>query len=154
MTGLTPTTRAYSEIWLDGDLAASNEPDPPDTLYGEQYLPRKFKTAIAIEGDNCVDIYANDLGLIAHADDDGALAGFDLLVGGGMGRTANKPNTWPAVAQPLGYVRPRERGRGCASSRCGATGLRRSDRSPPCAAEVPHRRSRHRLVPQPRCSSG
>src|SRR5579862_8635767 len=42
VTGLTPTTRAYSEIWLDGDLAASNEPDPPDTLYGERYLPRKF----------------------------------------------------------------------------------------------------------------
>ena len=63
VTGLTPTTRAYSEIWLDGELAASNEPDPPDTLYGERYLPRKFKTAIAIEGDNCIDIYANDLGL-------------------------------------------------------------------------------------------
>ena len=53
--GSTPTTRAYSEIWLDGDLAASNQPERPDTLYGEQYLPRKFKTAIAIEGDNCVD---------------------------------------------------------------------------------------------------
>jgi len=106
VTGLTPTTRAYSEIWLDGDLAASNQPDPPDTLYGERYLPRKFKTAIALAGDNCVDVYANDLGLVAHATDAGALAGFDLLVGGGMGRTANKPNTWPAVAQPLGYVRP------------------------------------------------
>jgi sulfite reductase (ferredoxin) len=106
VTGLTPTTRAYSEIWLDGELAASNQPDPPDTLYGERYLPRKFKTAIAIEGDNCVDIYANDLGLVAHANSDGSLAGFDLLVGGGLGRTANKPNTWPAVAQPLAYVQP------------------------------------------------
>jgi sulfite reductase (ferredoxin) len=106
VTGLTPTTRAYTEIWLDGDLAASNQPDPPDTLYGEQYLPRKFKTAIAIEGDNCVDVYANDLGLVAHATDSGALAGFDMLVGGGLGRTANKPNTWPAVAQPFGYVLP------------------------------------------------
>jgi sulfite reductase (ferredoxin) len=106
VTGLTPTTRAYNEIWLDGDLAASNRPDPPDTLYGERYLPRKFKTAIAIAGDNCVDIYANDLGLVAHATDDGGLAGFDLLVGGGLGRTANKPNTWPAVAKPLGYVQP------------------------------------------------
>jgi sulfite reductase (ferredoxin) len=106
VTGLTPTTRAYTEIWLDGDLAASNQPDPPDTLYGERYLPRKFKTAIAIEGDNCVDIYANDLGLVAHATTDGRLAGFDLLVGGGLGRTANKPNTWPAVAQALGYVQP------------------------------------------------
>jgi sulfite reductase (ferredoxin) len=108
VAGLTPTTRAYSEIWLDGELAASNQPDPPDTLYGDQYLPRKFKTAIAIEGDNCVDIYANDLGLVAHASRDGGLAGFDLLVGGGLGRTANKPNTWPAVAVPLGYVQPRD----------------------------------------------
>ena len=106
VAGLTPTTRAYSEIWLDGDLAASNQPDPPDTLYGERYLPRKFKTAIAIEGDNCVDVYANDLGLVAHSSGDGSLAGFDVLVGGGLGRTANKPNTWPAVAQPLGYVQP------------------------------------------------
>jgi sulfite reductase (ferredoxin) len=106
VTGLTPTTRAYSEIWLDGELVASNQPDPPDTLYGDQYLPRKFKTAIAIAGDNCVDIYANDLGLVAHASRDGGLAGFDLLVGGGLGRTANKPNTWPAVAVPLAYVQP------------------------------------------------
>jgi sulfite reductase (ferredoxin) len=106
VTGLTPTTRAYNEIWLDGELAASNEPDAPDSLYGERYLPRKFKTAIAIAGDNCVDVYANDLGLVAHSTLDGGLAGFDLLVGGGLGRTANKPNTWPAVAQPLGYVQP------------------------------------------------
>jgi sulfite reductase beta subunit-like hemoprotein len=48
--GLTPTTRAYSEIWLDGELAASNQPEQPDPLYGDQYLPRKFKTAVAIEG--------------------------------------------------------------------------------------------------------
>jgi sulfite reductase (ferredoxin) len=106
VTGLTPTTRAYCEIWLDGELAASNQPDPSDTLYGERYLPRKFKTAIATLGDNCVDIYANDLGLVAHANDDGELTGFDLLAGGGLGRTANKPNTWPAVAQPLAYVQP------------------------------------------------
>jgi len=102
--GLSPTTRAYNEIWLDGELAASNQPDPPDALYGDRYLPRKFKTAIAIEGDNCVDVYANDLGLVAHPGADGTLDGFDVLVGGGLGRTANKPNTWPAVAQPLGYV--------------------------------------------------
>jgi sulfite reductase (ferredoxin) len=104
VAGLTPTTRAYVEIWLDGELAASSEPDAPDALYGERYLPRKFKTAIAVEGDNCVDVYANDLGLVARADKRGRLAGFEVLVGGGLGRTANKPNTWPAVAHPLGYV--------------------------------------------------
>ena len=104
VTGLTPTTSAYHEIWLDGELAASSQPDPPDELYGERYLPRKFKTAVALEGDNCVDVYANDLGLIARRGDDGGLAGFDVLVGGGLGRTANKPDTWPAVAKPLGFV--------------------------------------------------
>jgi sulfite reductase (ferredoxin) len=102
--GLTPTTRAYVEIWLDGTLAASTEPESPDPLYGTSYLPRKFKTAVAIEGDNCVDIYANDLGLVARARRDGSLEGFDVLVGGGLGRTANKPNTRPLVAQPLGFV--------------------------------------------------
>ncbi|HEY6471030.1 MAG TPA: NADPH-dependent assimilatory sulfite reductase hemoprotein subunit [Candidatus Dormibacteraeota bacterium] len=101
--GLAPVSRAYSEIWLDGELALSTA-STPDPLYGERYLPRKFKTALAIEGDNCVDIYANDLGLVAHARDDGTLDGFDVLAGGGLGRTANKPNTWPAVAQPLGYI--------------------------------------------------
>jgi sulfite reductase (ferredoxin) len=102
--GLAPVTRAYSEIWLDGEIAASTAPATPDPLYGERYLPRKFKTALAIEGDNCVDIYANDLGLVAHPAADGTIDGFDVLVGGGLGRTANKPNTYPAVAQPLGYV--------------------------------------------------
>ena len=52
------------------------------------------------------------------------LTGFDLLAGGGLGRTANKPNTWPAVAQPLGYVRPRACGRGGASGGRGAARLR------------------------------
>lgn len=102
--GLTPTTRAYIEIWLDGELAASSQPDPPDLLYGATYLPRKFKTAVAIEGDNCIDVYSNDLGLVARAGGDGALEGFDILVGGGLGRTANKPRTRPHVALPLGFV--------------------------------------------------
>ncbi len=102
--GLTPTTTAYHEIWIDGELAVSGRPDPPDELYGERYLPRKFKTAVALEGDNCVDVYANDLGLIARRDSDGGLAGFDLLAGGGLGRTANKPETFPLLAVPLGFV--------------------------------------------------
>ena len=108
VAGLTPTTGAYCEIWLDGELAASSENEAPDELYGDRYLPRKFKTALAIEGDNCVDVYANDLGLVARRDEDGGLAGFDVLVGGGLGRTANKPNTWPAVAQQLGFVAPQD----------------------------------------------
>ena len=104
---LTPSTGAYHEIWIDGELAAGGVPaGEEEPLYGETYLPRKFKTAIAIEGDNCVDVYSNDLGLIAMRAPGGGLAGVNLLVGGGLGRTANKPDTFPTVALPLAFVLP------------------------------------------------
>ncbi|HUZ88431.1 MAG TPA: NADPH-dependent assimilatory sulfite reductase hemoprotein subunit [Candidatus Acidoferrales bacterium] len=104
---LAPVTHAYHEIWLDGELACSSGPDlEPDPLYGSQYLPRKFKTGLAPEGDNCIDVYANDLGLVARRGPGGGLAGFEILVGGGFGRTNHKPDTFPSVAQPLGFVLP------------------------------------------------
>jgi len=103
---LAPATGAYHEIWLDDEIAVSSAPVDDEPLYGDRYLPRKFKTAIALEGDNCVDVHANDLGLVAFAGDDGALAGFNVLVGGGLGRTNNKPNTFAAVAVPLASVGP------------------------------------------------
>jgi sulfite reductase (ferredoxin) len=104
---LTARTGAYHEIWIDGELADGGIPEgEEEPLYGESYLPRKFKTAIAIEGDNCVDVYANDLGLVAMRGPDGSLAGINLLVGGGLGRTANKPETFPTVSVPLGFVEP------------------------------------------------
>src|SRR5919108_3445714 len=104
---LTPSTGAYHEIWIDGNLESSGQPEGEvEDLYGEQYLPRKFKTAIALEGDNCVDVYSNDMGLVARRGPDGGLAGIDFLVGGGLGRTANKPETFPAVAVPLAFVEP------------------------------------------------
>ena len=103
--GLTPTTGAYHEIWIDGEqVHTSAEAEAPDALYGSQYLPRKFKVGIAVEGDNCVDIYSHDLGLVARRDPEGGLSGFDVLVGGGLGRTNNKPDTYPAVARPLAFV--------------------------------------------------
>ncbi|HLH68272.1 MAG TPA: NADPH-dependent assimilatory sulfite reductase hemoprotein subunit [Candidatus Dormibacteraeota bacterium] len=104
---LTPATRAYHEIWIDDQLVASGR-EEAEPLYGDRYLPRKFKTGIALEDDNCVDVYANDLALIALRSPEGGLAGFDVLVGGGLGRTANKPDTFPAVAVPLGFVPPEE----------------------------------------------
>lgn len=100
---LTPATRAYHEIWIDGEVAAGPPPEA-EPLYGEQYLPRKFKTAVAVEGDNCVDVYANDLALVALRDGEGGLGAFNVMVGGGMGRTRNKPDTYAAVAQPLASV--------------------------------------------------
>ena len=102
---LTPRTRAYHEIWLDGEVVKSSEPDV-EPLYKEQYLPRKFKTTVALEGDNCVDVYAHDLAIVAMRRPDGSLRGFNVLVGGGLGRTHNKPETFVAVALPLAFVAP------------------------------------------------
>ena len=101
--GLTPTTGAYHQIWIDGEQAAGSEPEP-DPLYGTRYLPRKFQVGLAVEGDTCIDVYSNDLGLVAMRGPDGGLDGFTVLVGGGLGRTNNKPDTYPAVARPLAYV--------------------------------------------------
>src|SRR5437879_4219195 len=104
---LTPRTAAYHEIWLDGEVVKSSEPES-EPLYKEQYLPRKFKTTVAIEGDNCVDVYAHDLAIVAMKRPDGSLRGFNVLVGGGLGRTHNKPETFVAVALPLAFVQPGE----------------------------------------------
>jgi sulfite reductase beta subunit-like hemoprotein len=102
---LTPRTRAYHEIWLDGEVVKTSEPEV-EPLYKEQYLPRKFKTTIALEGDNCVDVYAHDLAIVAMKKADGSLRGFNVLVGGGLGRTHNKPETFVAVAKPFAFVEP------------------------------------------------
>ena len=102
---LTPRTRAYHEIWIDGEVVKTSQPED-EPLYGEQYLPRKFKTTVAIEGDNCVDIYAHDLAIVAMRGADGSVRGFNVLVGGGLGRTHNKPETFVAVALPLAFVQP------------------------------------------------
>jgi sulfite reductase (ferredoxin) len=105
VTELTPRTRAYHEIWLDGEVVKTSEPEV-EPLYLEQYLPRKFKTSVALEGDNCVDIYAHDLAVVAMHDAEGGLRGFNVMVGGGLGRTHNKPETFVAVALPLAFVEP------------------------------------------------
>ncbi|SHJ76594.1 NADPH-dependent assimilatory sulfite reductase hemoprotein subunit [Alicyclobacillus tolerans] len=103
-------TNAYHEIWLDGERWKSEEDLPEEEpLYGEIYLPRKFKIGFTVEGDNCVDIYANDLGIVAHPDPaEEKVEGYTLLVGGGMGRTASIPDTYPRLATPLCFVTPEE----------------------------------------------
>ncbi|ODB97755.1 sulfite reductase subunit beta [Candidatus Thiodiazotropha endoloripes] len=99
---LLPKTRAYHEIWLDGEAVAGGETEP---LYGETYLPRKFKTAIAIPPHNDVDVYTNDLGFVAIAQAD-RLLGFNVLAGGGMGATHDDNTTYPRLADELGFVSP------------------------------------------------
>jgi sulfite reductase (ferredoxin) len=107
VAALTPRTAAYHEIWLDGQVVDSSEPET-EPLYGDQYLPRKFKTTVALEGDNCVDVYAHDLALVAMRGEGDSVRGFNVLVGGGLGRTHNKPETFVAVARPLGFVQPEQ----------------------------------------------
>lgn len=98
---MTPSTNAYHEIWLDGEcIDTSRESEP---IYGPQYLPRKFKTGIALPEDNSVEVHAQDVGLIAIVER-GRLLGANLLVGGGAGLTHRKPETYARLATPLGHV--------------------------------------------------
>jgi sulfite reductase (NADPH) hemoprotein beta-component len=98
---LLPKTRAYHELWLDGEKVAESVESEP--IYGETYLPRKFKTAVAVPPGNDVDVYANDLGFVAIAED-GHLAGFNVVAGGGMGATHGDTTTFPRLADDLGFI--------------------------------------------------
>lgn len=100
---LLPNTNAYHEIWLDGEKVETTE----EPIYGKTYLPRKFKIAIAVPPYNDVDVYANDIGLVAIADGD-KLVGFNILAGGGMGSSHGDPETYPRVASVLGFCRPQD----------------------------------------------
>jgi sulfite reductase (ferredoxin) len=102
---LTPRATAYYEIWQDGEVVHSTEPaDEP--IYGKAFLPRKFKIAVAVPGDNSVDLYTNDLGVVPIIDGTGNLAGFNLTVGGGLGMTHGKTATYPRLADEFGFVPP------------------------------------------------
>jgi sulfite reductase (NADPH) hemoprotein beta-component len=106
---LLPRTGAYHEIWLDGEKiedtggAASAEDEEP--IYGRHYLPRKFKTVVAVPPHNDVDIFAHDLGYIAILEN-GAVTGWNVTIGGGMGMTHGEPDTFPRTADVLGFCRP------------------------------------------------
>src|ERR1700716_2386624 len=78
VTEITRKPRAYHEIWLDGEVVETSEAEV-EPLYREQYLPRKFKTTVALEGDNCVDVYAHDLAVVAMKSEGGRLAGFNWV---------------------------------------------------------------------------
>lgn len=101
---LLPRTNAYYEIWLDKEKVAGGEDEP---IYGATYLPRKFKAAIAVPPYNDVDVYANDLGFIAIAEE-GKLIGFNVTVGGGMGASHGDASTFPRVADEIGFCTPEQ----------------------------------------------
>jgi len=102
---LTPRTRAYHEVWLDGEKVSDDEEEEP--IYGKTYLPRKFKTGFAVPPSNDVDIYTQDLGFIAIGED-GRLLGYNLSVGGGLGMSHGDTKTYPRLANVIGYL-PREK---------------------------------------------
>ena len=102
---LTPRTGAYHELWVDGKKVPTGEESEP--IYGSTYLPRKFKIAVAIPPVNDVDVFAQDLGYIAIAEQ-GRLVGFNVTAGGGMGATHGEPETYPRLADVIGFCEPRQ----------------------------------------------
>ena len=105
---LAPKTKAYHSIWIEGVQLNLDDPenkDFTDPLYGKQYLPRKFKTAFVVPPVNDMDVFTNDLGFIAIVEDD-ELRGYNLAVGGGMGRSHGNEATYPRLADVLGFLSP------------------------------------------------
>src|SRR5690625_4608180 len=100
---LLPATKAYHEIWLDGEKVYSGH-DETEPLYGSAYLPRKFKIGITLPRDNSIDLYTQDIGLVALFDEDNRIHGFNVIVGGGLGMQHKKPDTYPRLGDHLGYV--------------------------------------------------
>ncbi|MGH8020881.1 MAG: NADPH-dependent assimilatory sulfite reductase hemoprotein subunit [Opitutaceae bacterium] len=98
-----PKTRAYHEIWIEDDLVAGGEEIEP--LYGETYLPRKFKTGFALPPSNDTDVFSQDLGFIAIVDD-GKLAGYNVAAGGGLGMSHGNAATFPRLADVIGFIIP------------------------------------------------
>ncbi len=101
---LLPNTRAYYEIWLDEERVAGSG-DEEEPVYGATYLPRKFKIGFAVPPINDVDVFANDLGFIAIVEG-GELAGFNVTIGGGMGATHGDAETYPRLANVIGFIAP------------------------------------------------
>ncbi|XFA73529.1 sulfite reductase, ferredoxin dependent [Thermosynechococcaceae cyanobacterium Okahandja] len=119
---LTPQTGAYYEIWLDGEKVISGEEHPEvkaarlrngngtifanneEPIYGDHYMPRKFKCCVTVPGDNSVDLFSQDLTLVVITSKNGELEGFNIYAGGGLGRTHNKEETFARMADEIGFV--------------------------------------------------
>jgi sulfite reductase (ferredoxin) len=100
---LKPSSNAYYDIWVNGERAVTAEDVEP--LYGATYLPRKFKINFTFPGDNTTDVYANDMGVVPYYED-GKLAGFTILAGGGMGQSAGVKASHPRLSDPICFIGP------------------------------------------------
>ncbi len=99
---LTPKSKAYHEIWIDGKLSTSTE-EEVEPIYGKQYMPRKFKIGFAIPDSNDVDVFTQDLGFISIIENNN-LIGFNITAGGGMGMSHGKKETFPRLGDVLGFI--------------------------------------------------
>ncbi|OMF02181.1 sulfite reductase subunit beta [Paenibacillus amylolyticus] len=106
---LDPRTRAYHELWLDGEKVVDSQDSDEEVepIYGKVYLPRKFKIGIAVPPSNDVDVYSQDLGFIAIVEN-GKLQGFNVSVGGGMGMSHGDAKTYPQVSKVIGFCTPEQ----------------------------------------------
>ncbi|MCM3653751.1 assimilatory sulfite reductase (NADPH) hemoprotein subunit [Metabacillus litoralis] len=105
---LLPRTRAYHEIWLDEEkVAGTPEVEEVEPMYGPLYLPRKFKIGIAVPPSNDIDVFSQDLGLIAIVEDE-KLIGFNVAIGGGMGMAHGDKTTYPQLAKVIGFCKPEQ----------------------------------------------
>lgn len=107
MRHLLPRARAYHELFVDDRLVAGGEPEE-EPIYGRTYMPRKFKIVFAVPPSNDVDVYAHDLGFVAIEDGKGGLAGFNVLIGGGMGMSHGQVETYPRVSDVIGFCTPEQ----------------------------------------------
>ncbi|WP_264050941.1 NADPH-dependent assimilatory sulfite reductase hemoprotein subunit [Methylobacterium flocculans] len=106
---LLPKTSAWREIWLDGERVVGGEDAAEvEPVYGKTYLPRKFKTVVAVPPSNEVDIFAHDLGFIAILDKKNQVTGWNVTVGGGMGMTHGETDTFPRTADVMCFVKPED----------------------------------------------
>ena len=146
-----PRTTAYWELWVDGERAVTAEPGSTEPIYGDVYLPRKFKIAVAWPGDNSVDVLSNDVGIVPTLTDGltGEVTGYMVYVGGGLGMShAREDDTYPRLASPLAWTTPDQV---VDVVEAVVTTQRdfgnREDRQPG-PPQVPRRRARHRVVPR------
>jgi sulfite reductase (NADPH) hemoprotein beta-component len=101
---LLPKTGAYHEIWLENKLVAENKAES-EPMYGDRYLPRKFKIGLVVPPQNDCDVFSQDLGFIAIVEN-GKIAGYNVVAGGGLGSTFGRPDTYPRTGSVIGFCKP------------------------------------------------
>ena len=100
-----PKTKAYEALWINeaGEVTQSDDSEPVEPLYGVHYMPRKFKIGLALPEDNSIDVLTHDLGIVPIYDGE-TLLGYNLCLGGGLGLTHNKPETYARLATPMAFI--------------------------------------------------